>query len=88
LAWLGRDQGDLSRKVALGWRLDAWFDGVLDASNLVDSCRLVGFGWHGVKSMHLWRQDGGQCACAAAFVEALRKGRRRFRWKRSGRSVG
>jgi predicted dehydrogenase len=36
--------------------------------------RLVGFGWPGFKSMNLWRQDKGQRACAAAFVEALRNG--------------
>ncbi|WP_040729227.1 hypothetical protein [Thiocapsa marina] len=36
--------------------------------------RLVGFGWPGFKSMNLWRQDKGQRACAAAFVEALRSG--------------
>jgi len=36
--------------------------------------RLRGFGWPGFKSMNLWRQDKGQRACAAAFVQALRSG--------------
>jgi predicted dehydrogenase/threonine dehydrogenase-like Zn-dependent dehydrogenase len=36
--------------------------------------RLTGFGWPGFGTMRLWRQDKGQKACAAAFVEALRKG--------------
>lgn len=34
--------------------------------------KLRGYGWSGFKSMNLWRQDKGQAACAAAFVEALR----------------
>jgi predicted dehydrogenase len=32
--------------------------------------RLRGFGWPGFSSMRLWRQDKGQKACAAAFVQA------------------
>ncbi len=36
--------------------------------------RLTGFGWPGFKSMNLWRQDKGQKACAAAFVQAVRSG--------------
>ena len=36
--------------------------------------RLIGFGWPGFKKLNLWRQDKGQRACAAAFVEALRSG--------------
>ncbi len=36
--------------------------------------RLTGFGWPGFTRMHLWRQDKGQAACAAAFVNALRTG--------------
>lgn len=36
--------------------------------------KLTGFGWPGFKRMNLWRQDKGQKACAAAFVEpALRR---------------
>ena len=37
--------------------------------------KLKGFGWPGFKDMNLWRQDKGQGACAAAFVNALRDGR-------------
>ena len=37
--------------------------------------RLTGFGWPGFTKMNLWRQDKGQAACAAAFVQAL-QGRR------------
>ena len=33
---------------------------------------LRGFGWPGFSSHRLWRQDKGQRACAAAFVEAIR----------------
>ncbi|MCS6896688.1 MAG: hypothetical protein NZM29_01835, partial [Nitrospira sp.] len=36
---------------------------------------LRGYGWPGFKSMGLWRQDKGQVACAAAFVEAVRLGK-------------
>lgn len=36
---------------------------------------LRGFGWPGFKSMKLWRQDKGQGACAAAFVDAIRTGK-------------
>lgn len=34
--------------------------------------RLTGFGWPGFRRMNLWRQDKGQKACAAAFVDAVR----------------
>lgn len=33
---------------------------------------LRGFSWPGFRSLRLWRQDKGQNACAAAFVEAIR----------------
>jgi predicted dehydrogenase/threonine dehydrogenase-like Zn-dependent dehydrogenase len=33
---------------------------------------LRGFGWPGFSSHRLWRQDKGQRACAAAFVQAVR----------------
>lgn len=33
---------------------------------------LSGYGWPGFKSMNLWRQDKGQNACAAAFMNSLR----------------
>ncbi len=36
--------------------------------------RLRGFGWPGFRRMNLWRQDKGQGACVAAFVEAIRSG--------------
>jgi predicted dehydrogenase len=34
---------------------------------------LTGFGWPGFTKMNLWRQDKGQQACAAAFVNAVAK---------------
>jgi predicted dehydrogenase len=36
--------------------------------------RLRGFGWPGFKRMNLFRQDKGQSACAAAFLDAVRTG--------------
>lgn len=45
--------------------------GVLQLDNFR---RLTAFGWPGFYSMKLWRQDKGQGACAAAFVQALRTG--------------
>lgn len=36
--------------------------------------KLRGFGWPGFRKMNLWKQDKGQAACAAAFVEALANG--------------
>jgi predicted dehydrogenase/threonine dehydrogenase-like Zn-dependent dehydrogenase len=36
--------------------------------------KLTGYGWPGFKKLNLWRQDKGQQACAAAFVQALRCG--------------
>ncbi len=36
--------------------------------------RLTGFGWPGLRSMRLWRQDRGQRACVQAFVNAGRTG--------------
>lgn len=36
--------------------------------------KLKGFGWPGFNKMNLWRQDKGQEACAAAFVESIRQG--------------
>lgn len=38
--------------------------------------KLTGFGWPGFTKMNLWRQDKGQKACAAAFVQAVAKGTR------------
>jgi predicted dehydrogenase/threonine dehydrogenase-like Zn-dependent dehydrogenase len=37
--------------------------------------RLTGFGWPGFGKMNLWRQNKGQQACAAAFVQAIEQGR-------------
>lgn len=37
--------------------------------------KLRGFGWPGFRKMNLWRQDKGQKACAAAFVDAIRSGK-------------
>ncbi len=36
--------------------------------------KLKGFGWPGFTTMNLWRQDKGQKACAAAFVNAISSG--------------
>ena len=36
--------------------------------------RLRGYGWPGFRSLGLWRQDKGQRACVAAFVDAVRSG--------------
>ena len=36
--------------------------------------KLHGFGWPGFRKMNLWRQDKGQNACAAAFLDAIRGG--------------
>src|SRR5262249_19033987 len=34
-----------------------------------------GFGWQGFARLNLWRQDKGQHACVAAFVEAIGRGK-------------
>jgi predicted dehydrogenase/threonine dehydrogenase-like Zn-dependent dehydrogenase len=53
-------------------RLDVFAAGrVLQLDNFR---RLTGYGWPGFRSMNLWRQDKGQAACAAAFVEAVARG--------------
>ena len=36
--------------------------------------KLTGFGWPGFTKMNLWRQDKGQKACAAAFVQSVANG--------------
>jgi predicted dehydrogenase/threonine dehydrogenase-like Zn-dependent dehydrogenase len=36
--------------------------------------KLAAFGWPGFRKMNLWRQDKGQNACAAAFLDAIRRG--------------
>lgn len=41
----------------------------------LDNFRVLrGFGWPGFGSQRLWRQDKGQHACAAAFIEAVASG--------------
>ena len=53
-------------------RLEVFCDGgVLQLDNFR---KLKGFGWPGFKSMNLRRQDKGQKACAAAFLNAIRDG--------------
>lgn len=37
--------------------------------------KLKAFGWPGFNKMNLWRQDKGQDACAAAFIESIRNGK-------------
>jgi len=46
--------------------------GVLQLDNFR---KLRGFGWKGFKKMNLWRQDKGQNACAAAFLEGIQAGK-------------
>jgi predicted dehydrogenase/threonine dehydrogenase-like Zn-dependent dehydrogenase len=36
--------------------------------------KLTAFSWPGFSKFHLWRQDKGQSACAAAFVNAVKSG--------------
>ena len=36
--------------------------------------KLTGYGWPGFSKMNLWKQDKGQNACAAAFLQAVEKG--------------
>jgi predicted dehydrogenase len=36
--------------------------------------KLKGYGWPGFNKMNLWKQDKGQNACAAAFLQAVQKG--------------
>ena len=36
--------------------------------------RLTGFGWPGFTKLNLWRQDKGQTACAATFVQVVQGG--------------
>lgn len=37
--------------------------------------KLKGFGWPGFSKMNLWKQDKGQNACSAAFLQALEAGK-------------
>nr|WP_207148824.1 bi-domain-containing oxidoreductase [Lamprobacter modestohalophilus] len=53
-------------------RLEVFAGGrVLQLDNFL---RLNAYGWPKFKPLKLWRQDKGQKACAAAFVQALRAG--------------
>ena len=36
--------------------------------------KMTGYGWPGFRRLNLWRQDKGQGACVAAFVDAIRAG--------------
>jgi hypothetical protein len=41
----------------------------------LDNCRkLRGWRWAGFSTMSAWRQDKGQAACAAAFMDAVKNG--------------
>lgn len=44
---------------------------VLQLDNFI---KLKGFGWPGFSKLNLWKQDKGQNACAAAFLEAIKEG--------------
>lgn len=37
--------------------------------------KLKAYGWPGFGKLNLWRQDKGQQACAAAFLQGVRDGR-------------
>jgi hypothetical protein len=53
-------------------RLEVFADGrVLQLDNFR---KLKGYGWPGFCKMNLWRQDKGQAACAAAYVNAVKNG--------------
>jgi predicted dehydrogenase len=53
-------------------RLEVFLDGkVLQLDNFR---KLRSFGWSGFRGVHSWRQDKGQLACAAAFLDAVRSG--------------
>ncbi|MBD3646227.1 MAG: hypothetical protein HUJ31_01985 [Pseudomonadales bacterium] len=53
-------------------RLEVFVDGrILQLDNFR---RLVGYGWPGFRKMNLWRQDKGQKACVAAFLQAIQQG--------------
>ena len=46
-----------------------------DAALQMDNYRILkGYGWKGFNKMKLMRQDKGQQACAAAFIESIREG--------------
>lgn len=45
--------------------------GTLQLDNFI---KLKGFGWKGFKKLNLWKQDKGQKACSAAFIDAVKQG--------------
>jgi predicted dehydrogenase len=53
-------------------RLEVFVDGrVLQLDNFR---KLKGYGWPGFRKMNLRKQDKGQSACVAAFVDAVKNG--------------
>lgn len=53
-------------------RIEAFAAGkVLQLDNFI---KLKGYGWPNFKKMNLWKQDKGQNACAAAFLNAIESG--------------
>ena len=53
-------------------RIEAFAGGkVLQLDNFI---KLKGYGWPNFKKMNLWKQDKGQNACAAAFLNAIETG--------------
>ena len=44
------------------------------AIQLDNFIKMTGFGWPGFRKQALWKQDKGQTACAAAFVDAITTG--------------
>ena len=53
-------------------RLEVFADGrILQLDNFR---KLKGYGWPGFRKMNLWRQDKGQTACVAAFVNTVKNG--------------
>jgi predicted dehydrogenase/threonine dehydrogenase-like Zn-dependent dehydrogenase len=45
--------------------------GTLQLDNFI---KLKGFGWKGFKKLNLWKQDKGQTACSAAFIDSIIQG--------------
>lgn len=43
--------------------------GTLQLDNFI---KLKGFNWKGFKKLNLWKQDKGQAACSAAFIESVK----------------
>jgi predicted dehydrogenase len=45
--------------------------GTLQLDNFI---KLKGFGWKGFKKLNLWKQDKGQTACSASFINSVSQG--------------